>query len=81
MGLEKGIDLYKVLIGPFENPGTEASRVSFLPLKTQCEERAFLFSRVMFILPSQALQYLSSASFGNYLLGFFFLILPPPVMF
>ncbi|RLV63921.1 hypothetical protein DV515_00017779, partial [Chloebia gouldiae] len=35
VGLEKGIDLYTVLIGPFENPETEASRVSFLPLKTR----------------------------------------------
>lgn len=43
VGLEKGIDLYKDLIGPFENPETEASRVSFLPLNTGCEEGAFLF--------------------------------------
>lgn len=43
VGLKKGIDLYKVLIGPFENPETEASRVSSLPLKTRCEEGAFVF--------------------------------------
>ncbi|TRZ10701.1 hypothetical protein HGM15179_016399 [Zosterops borbonicus] len=35
VGLEKGIDLYKVLIGPFENPEAEASRLSFSPLKTR----------------------------------------------
>lgn len=43
MGLKKGIDLYKVLIGPFESPETEVSRVSFLPLKTLYEEGAFIF--------------------------------------
>lgn len=71
VGLEKGIDLYKVLIGPFENPEAEASQLSFLPLKTRCEEGALLFKRNVLISFSDTSVLMFCFSWKLVILGFF----------
>lgn len=80
VALKKGIDLYKVLIGPFGNPETGASRVSFLPLKTRCEEGAFLLkSNVHTSFSSTSVfMFCFSWKLVVLLLLVFFSLFPPP---
>lgn len=86
MGLEKGIGLYKVLIGPFENPERESSWVSFSPLNTGCEEGAFLFKSNVHISFSGTSVFMFCFACKLHvlvLLGFFLTShpLPPSLMF